>query len=230
MTKKYSGVGTLVLTTVLHNNKRQLCAMLAHERHKSAKYKRYIVDEFGGGMEPVGSLSQNVVKELIEESAGLIVPDDPEMFHNWPYVVEMRALDGKTWYKLHIINIDNISTSDFYYNMRQIQQQGGCSKIGWCETTRLHFVPVKDIINASTTHKFARFTDIAGNTVYVGPRFVNLMRNNLARQLRRSGLRNPSHILNRGQSNVTIQLNGEAYEIGAKLGKLGLQSRVLTKK
>jgi len=225
---KYSGVGTLII--VPHGG--QPCALMAHEVHKSREYGRYIVDEFGGGTEPTKTLSQSAVKELIEESAGLIVPRRSDFFARWRNVIDMPGSDpNHKQYRLHVLYLTRLDISPFATNMGKIRQKGQCKKVGWCETAKLHYIPVRDIIHMTPPSDPSRckaVNDVTGRRVYFGPRFLALIRAGLPDLLTRTIQQGPTHDpVKYSRPSVTLELNKKPYMIGGALHRLGLVSWTL---
>ena len=223
----FSGVGTLII--VPHQG--QPCALLAHEVHKTREHGRYIVDEFGGGTEPTKTLSQSAVKELIEESAGLIVPRRADFFARWRHVLDMDTLTPNKQYRLHTLYLTHLDTAPFYENMRRIRGEGQCKKVGWCETARLHHIPIQNILHLTppkNKNHCKALLDANGQKVYVGPRFLALIRAGLPTLLRRTLRHGPTHEpIPYKKQTIQLHLNNQPYMIGGTLHKMNLTSWTL---
>lgn len=142
---KYSGSG--ILPIIIINNKPYLVTFLI--------YKNTISD--GGGKIENNSVKKTAIRELYEESAGLILLKNNNLLNSINYNI---TKNNNKYYKSYIVIIDNINIK--YYNKNLIKFQK-YKKNPYTETKDIILINIDNIIY----HNNRLFMKSIDNKIYI---------------------------------------------------------------
>ena len=157
-----TGSGTIIFT--IKNNK--IYVLLTKQTHKSYKLDFDLYEDFGGGLTNK-NIKLNAAKELLEESAGLILVSTKiySVYYDYYYT-------ANKYYRIFFLRIDNIDTKIFKHNYKILDKINfdthylECCKIKWFLLDDI--LSSKHVVNKGYYSKTEEYAEI--NNKYISER------------------------------------------------------------